>query len=102
MSDVCATLEHRQESYVLTLSWGQKPSSGYRIVIDRYTLEADALRVYYHTISPRPDALVLTVLTHPTAVVTLPNLPLGPTTKIVLICQNQSPTALSKTRKSEE
>lgn len=47
------------------LSWGEKPSSGYEIIIEKMIISGNTLHVYYSTLEPTPDSYNSTVITEP-------------------------------------
>lgn len=92
MSDISAYLTTAENnSYQLTVSWGEKPTGGFRIAIKETKLVGSTLQVFVETHSPAPDALVTMALTYPTAVMTLTTLPQGLQTPIEIIHLNPEP-----------
>lgn len=51
----------------VTVSWGEKPNSGYGITIDQIQFEEDKAIVYYSLHYPEPDKMYLQVITEPKA-----------------------------------
>ncbi|KUO77056.1 MAG: hypothetical protein APF81_01080 [Desulfosporosinus sp. BRH_c37] len=56
----------------LTLSWGEKSSSGYEISIDSLEWEASEIIVTYSLVKPATGKIVLPALTYPVATATIP------------------------------
>jgi len=51
----------------VTLDWGEKPSSGYSIAIDKIEFKDNIATIYYTLTYPDPNKVYLTVITRPTA-----------------------------------
>lgn len=49
----------------LTISWGEKPTGGYRIQILDIVFDEQEIVVYYKATAPSPDAIVTQALTYP-------------------------------------
>lgn len=52
-------------TYSLTVTWGQKPTGGYSIKIGRIEFDDSVLNVYITTKSPGPNQMVTQALTYP-------------------------------------
>jgi len=63
-----------EEVNKVTLSWGEKPTSGYAIKIEAIEFRADQTAVVKYSLHvPDPDQMVLQVITYPTAVTYVPS-----------------------------
>lgn len=92
MSDISAYLTTTEDgSYQLTVSWGEKPTGGYRIAIKETKLVAGTLQVLVETQAPAPDALVTMAFTYPKATTILTALPQGLQTPVEIIQSNPAP-----------
>ncbi len=49
----------------ITLSWGEKPTGGYDVTIEKMEIKDKELQVYYSLISPAPGNIVTQVITYP-------------------------------------
>ncbi|NLW44434.1 MAG: protease complex subunit PrcB family protein [Syntrophomonadaceae bacterium] len=65
-------VSYRIEGDKIILSWGEKPTGGYSITIDRLEMEGDTLEVTYSLQSPSPGAVVTQALTYPEAAAAIP------------------------------
>lgn len=72
-------------NYNLEVSWGQKPTGGYSLKIDRYEVVNGILNVYVKATSPAPEAMVTMALTYPKAVTALMDVAVTLETPIVII-----------------
>jgi hypothetical protein len=52
----------------ITLSWGEKPNSGYGLQIEKIHFKDRTATIYYRKIYPDPDRMYLQVITEPKAV----------------------------------
>lgn len=66
VTGVTYNVEHYDETRSkLTVSWGEKPTGGYRIQILDIVFDDHEIVVYYKATAPGPDAIVTQALTYP-------------------------------------
>ncbi len=65
-------LEPGDPHYVLVAGWGEKPTGGYSLRIERVRLRKNRLTVQVRTQAPAAQAIVTQALTYPTDAVWLP------------------------------
>ncbi|MGE5423231.1 MAG: beta-propeller domain-containing protein, partial [Ignavibacteriales bacterium] len=75
----------------ITLSWGQKPTAGYKISINSVKRSTTTITVSYSLTAPSPGAMTAQVITYPKATASIPK---GPTPKkVVLVRKGPKPTS---------
>lgn len=86
-------VSYRIEEQKIILSWGEKPTGGYAILIDGLEVRGDTLTVTYSLKAPAPGDMVTQALTYPQATAIIPG-QLKPV-KVQLIRSGGSPDLTS-------